>query len=386
MTSLALRSLRSRARSAVSRLARCTEFRIVHAARPRGWLRRRCAGALTRKPSVGQACQCKKVQALDREGGASHSLGSLGTPQLCACWQGASVERIGCSRCRDGQDFNEPFTFAFQPIVDVNARRTYAYEALVRGPNGESAASVLGALTDENRYSFDQAARTKAIELAANLMPDCDALLSINIFPNAIYNPVRCLRATLSAAEQFGFDPRRLMFEATEHEEITDVKHLKRIFDHYESCGFTTAIDDFGAGFAGLSLLADFIPQIIKLDMALVRNIHNDPVRQAIVGGLVGTAQPLNIRIVAEGVEVAEEMHYLIGVGITLFQGYLLARPGLETLPAIDLSALSDVEQTSQTSATPENAIPDDLVESVTESVTESTAETVTGRIAGTAT
>ena len=98
---------------------------------------------------------------------------------------------------------------AFQPIVDLHTRQPYAYEALVRGPNGEGALSVLSQINDANRYRFDQACRVKAIELASRLglhkLPDCK--LSINFMPNAVYRAETCIRATLEASREFDFRP-----------------------------------------------------------------------------------------------------------------------------------------------------------------------------------
>ena len=103
--------------------------------------------------------------------------------------------------------------------------------------------------------------------------------------------------------------------------------------------GFLTAIDDFGAGYAGLNLLADFQPDIVKLDMHLVRRIDSSPARQAIVGGVVKTCHELNITVLAEGVEAAGERDYFIHAGVALMQGYLFARPALQARGVIDCSA-----------------------------------------------
>jgi len=241
---------------------------------------------------------------------------------------------IGCAECRDPAKLGFSFTMAFQPIVDLRERRLFAYEALVRGPDQESAASILAKVNDQNRYRFDQACRIHAIELASNLglqqIPDCK--LSINFLPNAVYRPETCIRATLEAAQQFNFPLERLMFEVTEVEKIEDPSHLKRIFDEYSKRGFTTAIDDFGAGYSGLNLLASFQPHIIKLDMALTRNIHADLVRQAIVAGIIQVALRLGIEVIAEGIESTNERDVLTDLGVRYMQGYLFARPGFQCL------------------------------------------------------
>src|SRR5690349_8431397 len=178
--------------------------------------------------------------------------------------------------CAQQLDFD--FTMAFQPVVDVDEQCIYAHEALVRGLNGESAYSILSKVTGENRYAFDQACRTKAIELASSLGMQCR--LNINFLPNAVYHPEACLQATLGAAERCGFPLHNITFEFTEDERVMDRQHLSNIVKTYRQFGFKTALDDFGAGYAGLTLLADFRPDILKIDRALIDGVHADPVRQ----------------------------------------------------------------------------------------------------------
>lgn len=234
----------------------------------------------------------------------------------------------GCNQCREAGPLGFSFSYAYQPIVDVAERTVFAHEALVRGASGEPAGTVLAQVTDANRYAFDQACRSKAIEIAARLaMP---TRLSINFLPNAIYRPELCIRSTLAAARTHGFPVERIIFETVEGERVDDGKWLAQILREYQRIGFLTAIDDFGAGFAGLSLLADFQPDIVKLDMALVRGIDQSRPRQAIVSGVAAMCHDLGIRVIAEGIETGEEMRCLRDLGIRLMQGYWFARPRFE--------------------------------------------------------
>lgn len=239
-----------------------------------------------------------------------------------------------CSACRDGKELDFEFSMAFQPIVDLRDNSIFAYEALVRGCDGSGAAAILGKVNEQNRYAFDQACRVKAVELASHLQIPC--FVSINFLPNAVYQAATCIRATLEAANRFGFPTERLIFEITENEELVDKEHLKSIIREYRLKGFKTAIDDFGAGYSGLNLLAEFQPDIIKLDMALVRSICTDPVRQAIVKGILGVCIALNIDVIAEGVETNAELQQLLALGINFYQGYLFAKPEYETLPHVN--------------------------------------------------
>lgn len=242
---------------------------------------------------------------------------------------------LGCAGCRDGAAFETPLAMAFQPIVEAASGRVFAYEALVRGADGQGAAAVLSAVDEANRYAFDQACRVTAIEAAARLgLAGTGALLSINFLPNAVYRPEACIRATLRAAERTGFPASSLMFEVTEAEQVSDPAHLRRILHSYKQMGFTVAIDDFGAGHSGLNLLADFQPDLVKLDMGLVRGIEADRARRAIVGGLLRICADLRVGVVAEGVETEAEHSALRDLGVTLFQGFLFARPAFMALPA----------------------------------------------------
>ena len=251
----------------------------------------------------------------------------------------ADFRQLGCSECLDGAGLDFDFTMAFQPIVNTTTGEIFAHEALVRGLNGEGAGSVFAHINDSNRYRFDQACRVKAIRLAAELGMSC--MLSINFLPNAVYRPELCIRTTLNAAEKYGFPIDRIIFEVTEGERIEDHPHLRNILEHYQQQGFHTAIDDFGAGYAGLGLLAEFQSDLIKLDMALIRGIDRDRCRVAIARGILQMARDLDIAVIAEGVETAAEYATLRDLGVELFQGYYFARPAFQSLAEIDPVRLS---------------------------------------------
>ena len=207
---------------------------------------------------------------------------------------------LTCAECTGSRGLDFDFTMAFQPIVDVSRGHIFAHEALVRGLNGESAGSILGQVNDENRYRFDQACRVNAIRLASQL--ELSTYLSINFLPNAIYRPENCIQTTLEAASTYNFPTDRIIFEVTEAEQV-EPAHLGEIIDYYRGQGFLTAIDDFGAGYAGLGLLCDFKPDLVKIDMKLIRNINSDQRRQAIVKGIISVSRDLDIQVIAEGVE-----------------------------------------------------------------------------------
>jgi EAL domain-containing protein (putative c-di-GMP-specific phosphodiesterase class I) len=244
---------------------------------------------------------------------------------------------LGCSECAGGAGLDFEFTMAFQPILNTTSREIFAHEALVRGVAGEGAGAVFEHVNDTNRYRFDQACRVKAVKLASELA--LPSFLSINFMPNAVYRPDLCIRTTLEAAKTFNFPIDRMIFEITEGEKVDDIGHLREIVQYYKQRGFKTAIDDFGAGYAGLNLLADIQTDLVKLDMALIRNIDRDRVRQAIVKGILQVCRELRTEVIAEGVETREELNVLKSFGIELFQGFYFAKPAFESLATVPADA-----------------------------------------------
>jgi EAL domain-containing protein (putative c-di-GMP-specific phosphodiesterase class I) len=245
---------------------------------------------------------------------------------------------IKCEGCREGNGVVADFSMAFQPIVDVVAGTVYAYEALVRGPAGEGAQTILGGVTDENRYAFDQQCRVKALELATKLGIGRDgSMLSINFLPRAVYEPRACIRLTLETAAKLSFPLDKLMFEFTENE-IIDTEHVRNIVREYRAMGFKIAIDDFGAGYAGLALLTRIEPDVVKIDMELVRNIDRDDRKRKVVTHTLAMLRDLGIVPLCEGVETREELNVLAELGVALIQGYLIAKPQFEALPLAQMT------------------------------------------------
>ncbi|TDH58839.1 EAL domain-containing protein [Dankookia rubra] len=253
----------------------------------------------------------------------------------------AGSATTACEGCGTGHGLGFKLATAFQPIIDADrGGATLAHEALVRGPDGQGAAWVLDQVPPAAVYALDKACRIAAIEEASRLgLPATGAKLSLNILPNAILDPVTCMRSTLAAAKRLGFPTGLLIFEVSEREKVTDPRHLQSIIQTYRAMGFTLAIDDFGAGNAGLALLADLRVDLVKLDMGLVRGCDTDRRRRVILASTVQACRELGIAVIAEGIETRDEYVALRGIGIGLFQGYLFARPGFRTLPAATLPA-----------------------------------------------
>jgi blue light- and temperature-responsive anti-repressor len=228
-------------------------------------------------------------------------------------------------------DSHISFSYAYQPIVNTNAGVIVGYEALVRGLQNQPASSILQALCGETLYRFDEAGRMVAIRLAASLELTCD--LHLNFCPRSLETSKTAVQSTLDEAKRCGIPPERIILEVTEHEIINNTLEFVSIMNEYRGLGVRIAIDDFGSGYAGLNLLAEFQPDFIKLDMKLVRTIESKGPRQAIVRGVVRTCLDLGIDVVAEGVETPDEYWWFCEEGIELFQGNLFSKPAFEKLP-----------------------------------------------------
>lgn len=221
-------------------------------------------------------------------------------------------------------------SFAFQPILDTRADRILSYEALVRGPQNQDALWALSRGMRGDLYKFDEHCRLQAIRLAARL--GLQTRLNLNFLPLALQRVDIRLETMLGEAAACGLQ-NRLVLEVTESELIDDPAHFAAALNQYRRDGLRLAIDDFGAGYSGLNLLAEFQPDYVKIDMSLVRSIERHGPRQAIIRAIVQVCLDLGIEPLAEGVETREEFDWLRAQGIALFQGFLFAPPGFERLP-----------------------------------------------------
>ena len=222
-------------------------------------------------------------------------------------------------------------SFAFQPIVNAKTQTVTAYEALVRGPQNGSAETVLRQVPRGELATFDEECRKAALGQARRLGLRCD--LNLNLLPQGFRADRDCLASTLDMAIEHGFAPEQLVMEVTEGEVLGNQDRFTELIGIYRGLGMRLAVDDFGSGYSGLNVLADFQPDQIKLDKVLVRGIQSRGPRQAIVRAILQVCRDLGIELVAEGIESDEEYHWLLDEGVALFQGFLFARPAFQALP-----------------------------------------------------
>jgi EAL domain-containing protein (putative c-di-GMP-specific phosphodiesterase class I)/GGDEF domain-containing protein len=232
----------------------------------------------------------------------------------------------------------------FQPIIDLRKRAILGYESLTRGPEDTpfhkpialfEAATTLGLESE-----LEVVCRKNSIRAFAEL--GLDAKLFLNISPGALTNPGFKKGKTLRYLEEFGISPERVVIEVTEQHKTRGYRLLAEALAHYRSMGFTVALDDLGAGYSGLRLWTEVLPDYIKIDKHFIRNLHNDRIKLSFVTSLFRMASASNCQVIAEGVELEEELKVLQKIGITYVQGYYFARPQsipLRTLEHCDFAA-----------------------------------------------
>lgn len=230
-------------------------------------------------------------------------------------------------------------TVYFQPIVDKNLS-VVGYECLARGMGRGS--SVLSPA-----YLFDCAEKTESVFYLDRLCREIsiktsaekglyDSLIFINFVPTSIYNPDTCLRTTMELVETYGLKHENIVFEVVESQRVKDIKHLRDILNYYREKGFKVALDDVGSGFSGLINLVNLYPDIVKIDMEIVRNINGDYLKQGVVDALVEMCKKNGIKVLAEGIETVGELDFLLDK-VDYMQGFLFAKPGSEPVKTLNL-------------------------------------------------
>ena len=238
-----------------------------------------------------------------------------------ACYPETPLQEAECS-------------FAFQPVIDPFAKEVVSYEALLRTTSGDSPAVYFDGLSREEIYWTDLHSKRIAFAMAG-LLHLRGRTLSINLLPMTLVNVPNAVEFLLAEIEASGLIPEQIIVEFTESEAISRLDEFTDSVRKLKSAGIRVAIDHFGAGFAGLLLLAQFQPDRIKINRQLVKDIHKHGPKQAIVQAIIKCCHSLEIAISAVGIEQAEEWMWLESAGITHFQGNLFASPCLGGIPPV---------------------------------------------------
>jgi EAL domain-containing protein (putative c-di-GMP-specific phosphodiesterase class I) len=231
----------------------------------------------------------------------------------------------------------------FQPIVARDAPHLpYAHECLLRWRTPDGGIGAPGPLFEAAGgagllFHLDRAARETHVRNAAKR--SVGTRLFINFTPTSIYDPRNCLKSTLAVIDEVGLRRDQIVFEVIETERVDDVRHLKDILSYYQENGFRVALDDLGAGHATLQMLGQLLPDLVKLDMDLVRDVHQDRFKSELVRRIIGLAHEFGIEVVAEGIETAEEAAWLTSQKVDYMQGYYFAKPGPDPVDIVDRRA-----------------------------------------------
>jgi EAL domain-containing protein (putative c-di-GMP-specific phosphodiesterase class I) len=220
------------------------------------------------------------------------------------------------------------FWSVYQPIVSLADRSVVAHEALLRGvvDDREVGGGDLFFVAEQAGWlhRLDRIGRESAIAGAVPWLGDDD--LFVNFNPTSIFRPQVCLASTERVVHDTGIDPGQLVFEVVESHAIADRGHLVSILDHYRSLGWRVALDDVGAGWSSLSLLAAVRPEVVKLDKALVQELPDDGAR-TVLKAVTDLAHQLGAVVVAEGIETERLADEVTALGADLGQGWLFGRP-----------------------------------------------------------
>ena len=217
----------------------------------------------------------------------------------------------------------------YEPIVEVETRTVFGYEALARGPEGSDLHSPAALFTSASEQDFlfqlDRLCRQSGLDGARDFPGD--AKLFLNIRPTTIYDPSfrsDKLRRTLDGC---GLAPTDVVLEISEQESISNFEIFREIRDYYGNLGFQIAMDDVGAGYASLEAVMELSPEFIKVDRAFVTGIDEDPPRQELLRALRSVSEQIGARIIGEGLDTLEELETLRGLGIPFGQGWLFGKP-----------------------------------------------------------
>lgn len=212
---------------------------------------------------------------------------------------------------------------AYQPIVRCAAKSTYAYEALMR--SSDKALPHPGAILDaaQRLGRLEELGRATRAHVAATLTTSPVPLVFVNLHSNDLLDPqLWAPEAPLSR------HARGVVLEITERASLDGISDVESRMARLRELGYRIAIDDMGAGYAGLSSIVQLQPELMKLDMSLIRNVDVDPTRQRLIGSMVALCNELHAQVIAEGVETPAERDTLLRLGADMMQGYLFAKPG----------------------------------------------------------
>lgn len=231
----------------------------------------------------------------------------------------------------------------FQPIVDIKAQQILGYEALIRGPSDSplhSPVTLFEAGHSHGRLSeLDLLCRKVSIKRFNKLA--LPGKLFLNTCPSVLLELDHPSGETLTTLKQLGISPDDIVIELTEQFPLDDYKVMREALFHYRAMGFKIAIDDLGAGYAGLRMWSELRPDYVKIDRHFIQNINEDIVKREFVHSIIDIARGLECAVVAEGIENEQEYQTVCSLGIKYGQGYYFARPASQPLHSLSAALFS---------------------------------------------
>lgn len=238
---------------------------------------------------------------------------------------------------------NQVCQFALQPIVQPTEGKISSLEALIRSNDGGSPERFFNTIDQDKVYEVDLLTKAYAFALAEKIGIG-DHKIAINLLPMSLVNVPGAVDYLMDQILIHGLQPEQVVIEVTENEMISGFNQFNSAIKQLRAAGIGLAIDDFGSGYAGLSLLTRFQPDKLKIDREIVSNIHLSGPKQAIVKSIISCCTDMEIALVAEGIEKIEEWCWLESAGIKRFQGFLFARPELNGVGEIHWPQFTSAE------------------------------------------
>jgi len=228
----------------------------------------------------------------------------------------------------------------FQPIVSLAQKKIMGYEALIRGPSDSALHSPFNLFTTAEQFNLSTRLEFLCREITIQRYADLNIKekLFINASPLVLLQPEFKKGETLRLLDQYGVNPRSVVIELTEHKPADNYEIMRASAKHYRGMGFEIALDDLGAGYSGLRLWAELLPEYVKIDKHFIHGLHDDPVKLNFVRSIQSMAVSLNCGVIAEGIETEGEFKAIEKLGITHAQGYFFARPTIIPAEKIDNS------------------------------------------------
>jgi EAL domain-containing protein (putative c-di-GMP-specific phosphodiesterase class I)/GGDEF domain-containing protein len=247
----------------------------------------------------------------------------------------------------------------FQPIVSLTQKKIIGYEALIRGPSDSSLHSPFNLFTTAEKYNLSTRLEFLCREITIQRYADLDIRekLFINASPLVLLQPEFKKGETLRLLDHYGVNPRSVIIELTEHKPADNYQIMRASAKHYRSMGFAIALDDLGAGYSGLRLWSELLPEYVKIDKHFIHALHDDAIKLNFVRSIQSMASSLNCNVIAEGIETEDEFKAIEKLGITHAQGYYFARPTMIPVEKIDSSLFTTPERSKEYKSSLPNAI-----------------------------